>query len=74
MYYKLIFQTGSHEKISKLQMENDAGDGHENGDQDNTVEMDVEEDEDQNQDMSSEDESENYEAVVKSKTFYTLLY
>ncbi|XP_060786837.1 torsin-1A-interacting protein 1-like [Neoarius graeffei] len=58
---------GSHEKISKLQMENDAGDGHENGDQDNTVEMDVEEDEDQNQDMSSEDESENCEAVVKTK-------
>lgn len=51
-----------------------AGDGLENGDQNNTVEMEVEEHEDKNQDMSSEDESENCEAVMKSKTFNTLLH
>ncbi|KAB5567376.1 hypothetical protein PHYPO_G00232060 [Pangasianodon hypophthalmus] len=58
---------GSPDKISKLQTAKDAGDGHENGDQNNTVEMDVEEHEDQNQDMSSEDERDNCEAVMKTK-------
>ncbi|XP_053481244.1 torsin-1A-interacting protein 2 isoform X2 [Ictalurus furcatus] len=58
---------GSPDKVSKLQMEKDAEDGHENGDQNNTVEMDAEEHEDQNEDMSSEDESENCEAVMKTK-------
>ncbi|KAK3566327.1 hypothetical protein QTP86_032351 [Hemibagrus guttatus] len=57
---------GSPDKIIKVQLGKDAGDGHENGDQSNTVEMDVEEPEDQNQDMSSEDESGNCEAVMKS--------
>lgn len=53
-------------------MEKDAGDGHQNGDQTNTVEMDVEESEDQNQDISSEDESGN-EAVMKSEFQYFVI-
>lgn len=60
--------------MAKVQLGKDAGDGHENGDQSNTVEMDVEEPEDQDQDMSSEDESGNCEAVIKSKVFDSLLY
>ncbi|KAK2841158.1 hypothetical protein Q7C36_012737 [Tachysurus vachellii] len=56
----------SPDKIAKVQVEKDAGDGHQNGDQTNMVEMDVEESEDQNQDMSSEDESGN-EAAMKTK-------
>ncbi|XP_027022445.2 torsin-1A-interacting protein 2 isoform X2 [Tachysurus fulvidraco] len=59
-------EEGSPDKIAKVQVEKDAGDRHQNGDQTNTVEMDVEESEDQNQDMSSEDESGN-EAVMKTK-------
>lgn len=43
-------------------MAKDAGDGQENGEQNNTVEMDVEEHEDPNQDTSSEDESANCQA------------
>lgn len=70
--YMDIFQTGSPDKISKLELAKDAGDGPENGEQNNTVEMDVEDHDDQNQGMSSEDESENSEAVMKSKTFNML--
>ncbi|KAF5901483.1 torsin-1A-interacting protein 2-like isoform X1, partial [Clarias magur] len=58
-------EEGPPDKISKFP--NDAGDGLENGDQNNTVEMDVEDDEDQNQVMSSEDESENCDADMKTK-------
>lgn len=74
-YITCAVQTGSPDKISKIQMGKDGGDRHENGDQNNTVQMDAEESEDQNQDMSSEDESENCKAVMSSKIFNnTLLY
>ncbi|TSN76571.1 Torsin-1A-interacting protein 2 [Bagarius yarrelli] len=58
---------GSPEKISKVRMEKGAEDEHENGDPNNTVEMDVEEPEDQTQDMSSEDEIENSKPPIQEK-------
>ncbi|XP_058246216.1 torsin-1A-interacting protein 2-like isoform X2 [Hemibagrus wyckioides] len=61
-------EEGSPDKMAKVQLGKDAGDGHENGDQSNTVEMDVEEPEDQNQDMSSEDESGNSKPQIQEES------
>ncbi|XP_017576803.1 torsin-1A-interacting protein 1 isoform X2 [Pygocentrus nattereri] len=57
--------TGSTGKISRLQVGEGAENGHENGDESMTVEMDAAGHPDQEQDMNSEDERESCEATVR---------
>ncbi|XP_036435121.1 torsin-1A-interacting protein 1 isoform X2 [Colossoma macropomum] len=58
-------ETGSPGKISRLQVGEGAENGHENGDESMTVEMDAAGHTDQEQDMSSEDERESCEATMR---------
>ncbi|KAL6458973.1 hypothetical protein MHYP_G00324450 [Metynnis hypsauchen] len=58
---------GSPSKISRIQVGEGAENGHENGDESMTVEMDAAGHTDQEQDMSSEDEREGCEATVRTE-------